>query len=407
MPLDHLRQLARVGLDGEVRRAGRLLAADAHTGVERDGAFVVDDQRVDVQLGHLGHVGQQLRHGHQRGDDGIDVGRRHVAVAVQQPGDARALDQRARQRGVERRQRHGAVGHHLDRRAALSEKDHGAKGRVDAGADDQLLRLLHLHHLLHGEAFDARVGLAFAHAHQHGLRGGAHVAFVVQVQHHAADVGLVRDVFRKNLEHHRKADARRLGRCRVGIGWHRARGHHGDVVRLAHRLGFGLGQHVAAAGQHALHQGAHARHVGGAAVVQLRGGRRLAQLGAVARVALQHADGHHGLLRQVVAGDAGIHEETPRLGHRRAADPGADQRQWLLPSRSDDRNHGARNVGRRHDGGGRVDEQQRAGIGRVLAERLQRVDVALGRRVANDVHRVAVRPVGGQHLIKRALQGRA
>ena len=37
----------------------------------------------------------------------------------------------------------------------------------------------------------------------------------------------------------------------------------------------------------------------------------------------------------------------------------------------------------------------------------ERVDVALGRRVANDVHRVAVRPVGGQHLIKRALQGRA
>ena len=363
---------------------------------------MVHDQRVDVQLGHLGHVGQQLRHGHQRGHHALHVGRRHVAVALQQARHAGALDQRVRQRRIQRRQRHGAVLHHLHRRAALAEQDDGAEGGVDAGADDQLLRLRFLHHALHGEALQPRLGKLLAHARQHQLDGGAHLVLALQVQHHAAHVGLVRDVFGQDLQHHRKADARRLGRCGVGIGRHGAGGHHGDVVGLAHGLGLGLGQHVAAGGQYALDQRAHARHVGRAAVVQLGGGRGLGQLGLVAGVALQRADGGHGLLGQVVAGDAGVDEQLARLGHGRAAHPGADQRQRALARRLDGRQHGARDVGGGHDGRGRVDEQQRAGVLRVLGQRVQRIHIALRRRVADDVDRVAARPVGGQHLVEVA-----
>jgi hypothetical protein len=49
-------------------------------------------------------------------------------------------------------------------------------------------------------------------------------------------------------------------------------------------------------------------------------------------VGLQHGDGGDGLLGHVVAGDAGFDEQLARLGHRRAADPAADQRQRRLPS---------------------------------------------------------------------------
>ena len=47
-------------------------------------------QRVDVELGELGQVGQHLRHRDQHVADGVEVGRRMVAIAGQQLGDARA-----------------------------------------------------------------------------------------------------------------------------------------------------------------------------------------------------------------------------------------------------------------------------------------------------------------------------
>ena len=228
------------------------------------------------------------------------------------------------------------------------------------------------------------------------------VGSVLQVQRHAPHVRLVADVFRQDLEHHRKADARGFLGGGFGVGRHGAGGHHGDAIGLAYGLGFGLGQHVAAAGQHLLDDGAHAGYVRGWGVRTRTGGGRLRQLRLILGVALQHADGGHGLFRHVVAGDARVHEDLARLGHGGSANPAGNQRKGRALGRQHDRHHGAGDVGRWHDRRGRLDEQQRAGGLRVARQHLQRVHVALRGRVANDVHRVVVRPVGRQHGVQLA-----
>jgi len=83
VPGPGLDQLLRVGPDGEVGRTRRAGGAQAHPCVEGHAAFVVDDKGVDVQLGDLRHIGQQLRDGQQRARDGAPVGGRYIAVAVQ------------------------------------------------------------------------------------------------------------------------------------------------------------------------------------------------------------------------------------------------------------------------------------------------------------------------------------
>ena len=66
-------------------------------------------------------------------------------------------------------------------------------------------------HRLHHRAFDARLGPQRAHLAQHVVeRRGDHSSFA-QAEAHAADVGLVRDVGRVDLEHDREADLARRG----------------------------------------------------------------------------------------------------------------------------------------------------------------------------------------------------
>ena len=121
------------------------------------------------------------------------------------------------------------------------------------------------HHRLHGEAVDTGVGPDLPHTREHGLHGILHRGGVVEVQRHAANVGLVRDIGRQDFQDHRKPDG--LGgvdgsqRLRADA----AGGHHGNAVGAEHRLGLGLGEHLAAFGQYLLHQRVHGGRVGAVA----------------------------------------------------------------------------------------------------------------------------------------------
>ena len=89
-------------------------------------------------------------------------------------------------------------------------------------------------------------------------------------------------------------------------------------------------------------------------------------------------------------------KDLARLGHRRLAEP-ASHKSWRCLDRQ--RHQGARDVGTRHHRRGRVDEEHSTGCG-VVVQDLQGLHVAFHRRVADDVHRVAVRPVGRQHPVQ-------
>ena len=102
---------------------------------------------------------------------------------------------------IERRQRQCLVVDDLDRRPAPAEHDDGAEGRIVGKTQDQLARLRLDDHRLHDDALDAGFGTQLPRPREnvggsraHGLRRG-------QIEDDAADVGLVDDVARHDLQH--------------------------------------------------------------------------------------------------------------------------------------------------------------------------------------------------------------
>ena len=198
--------------------------------------------------------------------------------------------------------------------------------------------------------------------------------------------------------------AHRLGSLRrcFGCGSHTLCRHHGDAAGVQHGLGFQLCQHVAASGQCGLDDGFDGSRVG--ALMGLQSRRRFGQFRLVKPVVHQHGKRLHRLLGRVVVGDARVLEDLSRLGHRLVAQPAAHHPGRFAHLVAGQRHQRPRNVVTRHNGGRRVDEQHRAGGG-IVIQHLQCIHVALHRRITNDVHRVAVRPVGRQYSIQLRLDG--
>ena len=183
-----------------------------------------------------------------------------------QPASSRAtrvrVDQRARQRRVQRRQRDRAVGHHLDRGAALAEQDDRAEQRVDAGADDQLLRLRPAHHRLDREAGERGVRALAGHAPQHAGRGLAQRGVVAR--------GPARRRRRRSCARSAATGSSARPGSRSPAPRARRRRHRGATTRVpttgmpqaaSKCLGFGLAEHLAALGQHRIDERTHARQV--------------------------------------------------------------------------------------------------------------------------------------------------
>ena len=121
----------------------------------------------------------------------------------------------------------------------------GAEGRVLGNAGDQLVVVAAVDHLLHGEPADPSLRRKPFHLQKH-LPGRLLDRFGrAQIETHAADVGLVRDVGRQDLQHHRSGDIackprglRRVG-CAEGLD-------DGYSVERQERLGLRLGEERAA-----------------------------------------------------------------------------------------------------------------------------------------------------------------
>ena len=196
-----------------------------------------------------------------RADQRLVVDRRAAAVAGQQGADLRLRDQVARQPVVERRQAQRAVLAQFDRRAAFAEQHRGPEHRVARDADDQFVRAGPAGHRLHREAQHLGLRLLARHALAHADGRGAHFVHRREAERHAADVRLVDDLRRQDLERHRKADLRGGEHRLLGVA-RAARVHHRDAVGLQQRLGLLLVQPLAARLQRLVQQRLRARLLG-------------------------------------------------------------------------------------------------------------------------------------------------
>ena len=165
-------QLARISQDGQPVGRTNTLGQRRHGHARIDGEHAVGrgKQRVDLDLGDLADIHRELRQPYRYADDGVAVGRRAGAPASEQPVDARARPQFARQRHVDRRQRQRRVDDQFDRRAALTEQHDRAELPALDDAADQLVGIAAPGgRRLHEEAFDARLRPGGGHARRHRI----------------------------------------------------------------------------------------------------------------------------------------------------------------------------------------------------------------------------------------------
>ena len=95
-----------------------------------------------------------------------------------------------------------AVLEDLDQLAAGAEQQHRAELRIEAAAEDQLVAV-ELDHGLHRDALEVLGASLFRDRLLDGLERRLHRCRIAQVQLHAADIGLVRDGVRVQLQHDR------------------------------------------------------------------------------------------------------------------------------------------------------------------------------------------------------------
>ena len=145
------------------RRVRRPLdGGDRNAGVDGDQSGLVGKHRIEIDLADFREIGRELGELDQEKLDGACIGGWHVAVGFEDARHARARDQSAGEREVERRQRQRLVVDHFDGGAALAENDDRTECRIVGDADDQLARLGPHDHGKDGDAVDARLRLGGA-----------------------------------------------------------------------------------------------------------------------------------------------------------------------------------------------------------------------------------------------------
>ena len=232
---------------------------------------------------------------------------------------ARAVNQALRQELVERGQLHGAVANQLDHGAACAKGDDGAEGLVAHQANAHLASALCPCHGLHRDAVDARIRCHARHALHHGLVGIACAGGSVDVQHHTAHVGFVRDVGRVDFQRHRKAQLRG-NHHGLGAAARQQRARDRDVEGRQQGFRLHLRQHAAPLGQHAFDHQARALDVGLCQIGGQRRGRLLQQL--LVDVVVGHvAERAHGRFWRAEGGNVGRAQHLARRAYGGVAQP--------------------------------------------------------------------------------------
>ena len=277
----------------------------------------------------------------------VQVGGWHAALAGQQAGAAQA-GQHALDLGRADRQRaQRDVLQDLDPDAAQPDGQDGAPLGIVRIADEQLDAAPAQRR--HQRPLDARRGVVRAGGLHELGEAAAHGRLTAEVQQHAADVALVRDVGRGQLEHHRTIEGARRGHGRVGVGRQQRRHHRNAMARQEGQhfvLGLGpLGAGLWVGVGMGISAGRQPPHAGSGGAIVAGGGRRLGLLFTPAlrppERARQAADGAvqaagqvrcagvgDDAAREVVDAGAGVAHQEGR--HRR---PGQGPRQMPMQLR--------------------------------------------------------------------------
>lgn len=213
--------------------------------VGRHGAGGRGEHRVEVGLGDLGEVGDQV------GEPGEDVGqplavhRRAAADPVQHLGGPGVAHLGQGVLAGDRGQAEGDVLEDLDQYAAQAEHHDLAEGGVGGGADDDLGAAAD--HLLDLHALDGGVGVVGAGVADDALVGGLDLLGGGQPHLNAAGLGLVQDVGGDDLGDDRQPQLHGQRDRFVGAGGQRLAGDR-DSVGLGEDLALGRGQRAAVLG---------------------------------------------------------------------------------------------------------------------------------------------------------------
>ena len=137
----HLLMACGVGQDGQMSvmvgaaDGGLRGLVDGDACIHGHGTVFVHDDGVDVHLAQLGQLAGHFRNPQQYLLQGFDIGCTGAAPGAQRFGHARALDQAAGQKLVQRWQLHGLVVDQLDHGAARAKRDDRAERVVGHQAD--------------------------------------------------------------------------------------------------------------------------------------------------------------------------------------------------------------------------------------------------------------------------------
>ena len=242
--------LGGIGTDGGARQPVRidLRPVQDHPGVQRDQPPRRGEQRVDVDLSDPRLFDHQLAEPDQQPLQLAQIdGRVTAADALQELEDPGVLHHPPRQRRVQGRQAQRAVPDQFDLLSARAEQEHRAELRIGAATEDELVAVM-LDHRLDGHAQKVLGADALAHGLLDRAIGAAHRLGIKQVELHPADVGLVRDRLRIELQDRGAGEFRHEGDGLLLRGGDPGR-HDGDAVQLEQPLRFGLGQEGAPRGQ--------------------------------------------------------------------------------------------------------------------------------------------------------------
>jgi len=255
----------------ENRRARVLLVeVDDEAGVDRRRPVLGREDRVEVDLGDLREVGDELG---DRLDDvrqALDVHARAAADAVEDLRGADAVDHLERGLARDRREAERHVAQDLDEDAAEAERHDRAERRVLDRADEHLGALRQ--HLLDLHAGDPRVGLVGLRVLDDGVEALADLVARAQADEHALGLRLVEDVGRDDLGDHGIAHVLGQGHRLVrGRGEPLAR--YRDAVCVGDALGLRCAQRLAAVGADLVEHLADRCLVAGRAGPVLRRGR--------------------------------------------------------------------------------------------------------------------------------------
>ena len=145
-----------------------------------------------------------------------------------------------RQRRVQRRQGQRRFADQFDLLAARAEQEHRAELRIGAATEDEARCALAASSAGRVMALEALGADALAHGLLDRAIGAAHRLGTKQVELHPADVGLVRDRLRIELQDRGAGQFRHDGDGLLLRGGNPGR-HDGDAVQLEQPLRFGLG----------------------------------------------------------------------------------------------------------------------------------------------------------------------